>query len=82
MYYKTKPERSNAMDDSNVNYKEKYLELMRAAEKAINILIQAQRDCEENISPRARTAPPNKNQTNTLSLRIPRGGRVLFVLKF
>ena len=45
MYYKTKPERSNAMDDSNVNYKEKYLELMRAAEKAINILIQAQRDC-------------------------------------
>ena len=47
MYYKTKPERSNAMDDSNVNYKEKYLELMRAAEKAINILIQAQRDCEE-----------------------------------
>ncbi len=35
------------MDDSNVNYKEKYLELMRAAEKAINILIQAQRDCEE-----------------------------------
>lgn len=47
MYYKTKPERGNAMDDSNVNYKEKYLELMRAAEKAINILIQAQRDCEE-----------------------------------
>lgn len=47
MYYKTKPERSNAMDDSNVNYKEKYLELMRAAEKAINIRIQAQRDCEE-----------------------------------
>ena len=47
MYYKTKPERSNAMDDSNVNYKEKYLELMRATEKAINILIQAQRDCEE-----------------------------------
>ena len=35
------------MDDSNVNYKEKYLELMRAAEKAISILIQAQRDCEE-----------------------------------
>ena len=47
MYYKMKPERSTAMDDSNVNYKEKYLELMRAAEKAINILIQAQRDCEE-----------------------------------
>ena len=35
------------MDDSNVNYKEMYLELMRATEKAINILIQAQRDCEE-----------------------------------
>lgn len=47
MYYKTKPERSTAMDDSNVNYKEMYLELMRATEKAINILIQAQRDCEE-----------------------------------
>jgi len=51
MYYKTKSEinieRSTAMDDSNVNYKEMYLELMRATEKAINILIQAQRDCEE-----------------------------------
>ena len=35
------------MEDSNVNYKEMYLELMRAAEKAINILIHAQRDCEE-----------------------------------
>lgn len=51
LYYKTKSEinieRSTAMDDSNVNYKEMYLELMRATEKAINILIQAQRDCEE-----------------------------------
>ena len=51
MYYKAKSEinieRSTAMDDSNVNYKEMYLELMRATEKAINILIQAQRDCEE-----------------------------------
>ena len=47
MYYKIKSERSTAMDDSNVNYKEKYLELIRATEKAINILIQAQRDCEE-----------------------------------
>lgn len=51
MCYKTKSEinieRSTAMDDSNVNYKEMYLELMRATEKAINILIQAQRDCEE-----------------------------------
>ena len=35
------------MEDSNVNYKEMYLELMRATEKAINILIQAQRDCQE-----------------------------------
>ena len=43
------------MDDSNVNYKEMYLELMRATEKAINILIQAQRDCEEKyISERRR----------------------------
>ena len=44
---RNKSERSTAMDDSNVNYKEMYLELMRATEKAINILIQAQRDCEE-----------------------------------
>ena len=50
IYYKTKSERSTAMDDSNVNYKEKYLELMRATEKAINILIQAQRDCEEKYT--------------------------------
>ena len=29
------------------NYKEMYLKIMRATEKAINILIEAQRECEE-----------------------------------
>ena len=30
-----------------MNYKEMYLDLFRATEKAINILIEAQRECEE-----------------------------------
>lgn len=30
-----------------VNYKEMYLRMMRATEDAINILIQAQQECEE-----------------------------------
>ena len=30
-----------------LDYKEMYLKLFRAAEEAINILIAAQRDCEE-----------------------------------
>ena len=29
------------------DYKEMYLKMMRASEKAINILIEAQRECEE-----------------------------------
>ena len=29
------------------NYKEMYLKMVRASEKAINILIEAQRECEE-----------------------------------
>ena len=30
-----------------VDYKELYLKMMRAAEKALSILIEAQRECEE-----------------------------------
>ena len=29
------------------NYKEMYLKMVRASEKAINILIEAQQECEE-----------------------------------
>ena len=29
------------------NYKEMYLKMVRASERAINILIEAQRECEE-----------------------------------
>ncbi|MBQ8975653.1 MAG: hypothetical protein IJ072_08050 [Oscillospiraceae bacterium] len=35
------------MDDKDVNYKEMYLTMVRAAEDAINILIAAQQKCEE-----------------------------------
>lgn len=34
-------------EDKNVDYKEMYLNLMRATEYAIEILIAAQRECEE-----------------------------------
>ena len=34
-------------DEKNVDYKDMYLKLMRAAEDAIRILIEAQRECEE-----------------------------------
>ena len=34
-------------DDKNVDYKEMYLRMMRAAEEAMKILIEAQRECEE-----------------------------------
>lgn len=30
-----------------VDYKEKYLKMVRATEEAMNILIRAQRECEE-----------------------------------
>ena len=33
--------------EENVNYKEMYMKMMRASEAAINILIEAQRECEE-----------------------------------
>ena len=33
--------------DSKVDYKEMYLKMVRATEKAMDILIQAQRECEE-----------------------------------
>ena len=47
------------------DYKEMYLKLFRAAEEAINILIAAQRDCEEmHISdqelPVIHIVPPNE----------------------
>lgn len=34
--------------DNMPDYKEMYLEMMRAAEKAINLLVAAQRQCEES----------------------------------
>lgn len=33
--------------ERNVDYKEMYMKMMRASEAAINILIEAQRECEE-----------------------------------
>lgn len=30
-----------------MNYKEMYLKMMRASERAINILVQTQQECEE-----------------------------------
>ena len=31
----------------NTNYKELYLKMVRASERAINILVEAQQECEE-----------------------------------
>ena len=33
--------------ERNVDYKAMYMKMMRASEEAINILIEAQRECEE-----------------------------------
>lgn len=35
------------MCDSNVDYKQMYLNMMRAAEAAIDLLTKAQKECEE-----------------------------------
>lgn len=35
------------MPDDEVDYKEMYLKMVRAAEAAMDILIRAQRECEE-----------------------------------
>ena len=44
-----------------VDYKEMYLKMNRAMEKAINILIEAQRECEEDYL--RQTDPPTKPTT-------------------
>lgn len=33
--------------EKNIDYKEMYLKMVRASEEALNILIAAQRECEE-----------------------------------
>lgn len=38
-----------------MNYKEMYLELFRATEKAINVLVEAQQICEEKYVSRTET---------------------------
>ena len=49
------------------DYKEMYLKMMRASEKAINILIQAQRECEElYLSGRSLTVFPDKESASEL----------------
>ena len=43
------------------DYKEMYLKMVRASERAINILIEAQRECEEMyLSGRSLTVLPGK----------------------
>ena len=45
------------------NYKEMYLKMVRASERAINILIEAQRECEElYLSGRPLTVIPDKGK--------------------
>ena len=50
------------------DYKEMYLKMFRAAEEAINILIAAQRDCEEmyirDQEPVVRVLPSVKSDEN------------------
>ena len=43
------------------DYKEMYLKMVRASERAINILVEAQQECEElYLSGRSQTALPDK----------------------
>ena len=46
------------IDPDDVNYKEMYLTMMRASEKAIRILIEAQQKCEEMYLEPKKKAPP------------------------
>ena len=48
--YKTHPKyvhKERAKMEKNIDYKEMYLKMVRASEEALNILIAAQRECEE-----------------------------------
>ena len=45
------------------NYKEMYLKMVRASEKAINVLIEAQQECEEMyVSGPELTAFPDRKE--------------------
>ena len=56
------------MCNENVNYKEMYLKMMRAMEKAMNILIEAQRKCEEMyISPAPKEQRPKDSSERSSS---------------
>ena len=49
------------------NYKEMYLKMMRASERAINILIEAQQECEEMyLSGPELTVFPDKERASEL----------------
>ena len=39
--------KERAKMEKNIDYKEMYLKMVRASEEALNILIAAQRECEE-----------------------------------
>lgn len=45
-----------------MDYKEMYFELFRATEKAINILIEAQQNCEKNTYPTPKLPSCFQNQ--------------------
>ena len=44
--------------DSKVDYKEMYLKMVRATEKAMDILIRAQQECEEMYIDQAEEETP------------------------
>ncbi len=50
-----------------VNYEQMYYKMNRAMEKAINILIQAQQECEEQYL--AQTDPPEEQEITEQSDR-------------
>ena len=50
-----------------VNYEQMYCKMNRAMEKAINILIQAQQECEEQYL--AQTGPSGEQETTEQSDR-------------
>ena len=53
------------------DYKKMYLRMFRASEEAINLLIQAQRECEElfleDTGPGLTLLPPQEEQTGEAS---------------
>ena len=52
--------------DQNVDYKEMYAKMVRASEAAINILIRAQRECEDMYLNATEPEPPQTTPSSDI----------------